>query len=152
MRPFLTVLDQIRQKYILLSLQVHYPVRPTGTHARGLTGGTGPQYQEPAGLWHGDEGWDSPLKPPQSSTPWPLTSTLRPGWRSLFVSHTHTHKHTWRRDSGQQLFVVNVHDVSQKERWSWESCCFSLSCYRRVHEECLIINPRLPSHFVPTLR
>lgn len=132
-------------------LQVHYPVWPTGTHARGLTGGTEPQYQEPAGLWHRDKRWDSPLKPPQSSTPWPLTSKPRLGRQSLFVSHT------WRNDLGQELFVVNVHYVSltrnnqHYRRWSWETCCFSLSCYRRMHEECLIINLDSPHTTVPTL-
>lgn len=69
-------------------VQVHHPVRPTGTHARGLAGGAEPHYPEPAGLWHSDERWDSPLKPLRSSTPWPLTSKPRLVERAC-LSHRH---------------------------------------------------------------
>ncbi|KAG7221254.1 hypothetical protein INR49_017395 [Caranx melampygus] len=32
-----------------------------------------------------------------------------------------------------------------------ETCCFPLSCYRRMHEECLVIDPRHPSTHTPLL-
>lgn len=134
---------------LILSLQVHYPVWPTGTHARGLAGGAGPHHQEPAGLWHRDKGRDSPLKPPQpplpqSSTPWPLTSKPLLGRQSLFVIKAHLGPRTAGHSECALCLSVSeiiyiLKDGPEGEREKVRRC-FPLSCYRRMHEECLIID------------
>lgn len=116
-----------RRIMVILSLQVHYPLWPTGTHARGLAGGAVPHRQEPAGLRHRNEGRDSPLNPvpsslyPECSTPWPLTSKPLLGQHSSLF---HTDEGSSRAKSSS---IVNVHYVSvslrnnlQLKRWPCE--------------------------------